>query len=90
MKLYNVYNFGIFDENNGFDCKFVLFFFVVDVLYENWGGKIDVLVDKVNLIDNYVVEWCINEKVFSVEFKINVMVDDKGWVLLGFMDVLKN
>lgn len=66
------------------------FFFVVDVLYENWGGKIDVLVDKVNLSDNYVVEWCIYEKVFSVEFKINVMVDDKGWVLLGFMDVLKN
>lgn len=74
----------------GLIANLLCLFLVVDASHENRGGKIDALADKVNLSDNYVVEWRIYEKASSVEFKINVMVDDKGWVLLGFMDVPKN
>ena len=74
----------------GLIANLLCLFLVVAASHENRGGKIDALADKVNLSDNYVVEWRIYEKASSVEFKINVMVDDKGWVLLGFMDVPKN
>lgn len=70
--------------------KLLCLFFVVDASHEKRGGNIDAIVNKVNLSDNYAVEWRINEKESSVEFKVSVIVDDKGWVLLGFMKVPKN
>lgn len=45
---------------------------------------------KVNLSGNYVVEWSVNETAKSVEFKVNVTVDEKGWILLGFMPTPRN
>lgn len=47
-------------------------------------------VSKVNISDNFVVEWRVNDMVKNVEFKVNVIIDEKGWVLLGFMFILKN
>lgn len=70
--------------------KLLCLLFVVDASHENRGGNVDAIVNKVNLSDNYVVEWRINEKESSVEFKVSVIVDHKGWVLLGFMNVPKN
>ena len=62
---------------------FVLF---VNSSHENTAKNPAFFTDcKVNLSHNYVVEWSVNETAKSVEFKVNVTVDEKGWVLLGFM-----
>ena len=45
---------------------------------------------KVNLSDNFVVEWSVNETAKNVEFNVSVAIDEKGWVLLGFMPAPKN
>lgn len=44
----------------------------------------------VNLSDNFVVEWSVNETAKNVEFNVSVAIDEKGWVLLGFMPAPKN
>lgn len=70
--------------------KLLCLFFVVDASHEYRRENINAIANKANLSDNYVVQWRINEKASSVEFKVCVMVDEKGWVLLGFMNVPKN
>lgn len=39
----------------------------------------------VNFSKNFVVEWKVDHDSESVEFILNVTIDDKGWVLLGFL-----
>lgn len=70
--------------------KLFCLFISVNASHENTEEKTDVFVNKVILMDNYVVEWSVNETASSVEFKINVTVDEKGWVLLGFMNIPRN
>lgn len=69
-----------------------LFFFVLSVYasHESTAKKTDVFANKVNLSDNYIVEWTVNETAKSIEFRVNVTVDEKGWILLGFMPLPKN
>ena len=38
----------------------------------------------VNFSKNFIVEWKVDHDSQSVEFLLNVTIDDKGWVLLGF------
>lgn len=66
---------------------FVLF---VNSSHENTAKTPAFSACKVNLSDNYIVEWIVNESAKSVEFKVNVTVDEKGWVLLGLMPIPKN
>ena len=66
---------------------FVLF---VKSSHENTAKTPAIFACKVNLSDNYFVEWTVNETAKSVEFKVNVTIDEKGWVLLGFMPAPKN
>lgn len=58
--------------------------------HENTAKTPAIFACKVNLSDNFVVEWSVNETAKSVEFKVNVTIDEKGWVLLGFMPIPKN
>ena len=69
-----------------------LFCFVVFVnaSHENNAKGPDLFANKVRLSDNYIVEWTVNETAKSIEFSVDVAVDDKGWVLLGLMPVPKN
>lgn len=69
---------------------FGLFVNAVSASHENTAEKPDNFANKVNLSHNYIVEWTVNETAKNVEFRVNVAVDDKGWVLLGFMPVPKN
>ena len=39
----------------------------------------------VNFSKNFNVEWKVDHDSQSVEFILNVAIDDKGWVLLGFL-----
>lgn len=39
----------------------------------------------VNFSKNFIVEWKVDHDSQSVEFLLNVTIDDKGWVLLGFL-----
>ena len=66
---------------------FVLF---VNSSHENTAETPAIFACKVNLSDNYVVEWSVNETAKNVEFKVKVTIDAKGWVLLGFMPSPKN
>lgn len=66
---------------------FVLF---VHASHENTARKPDAFANKVNLSGNYIVEWTVNETAKSIEFRVNVTVDEKGWILLGFMHVPSN
>lgn len=51
----------------------------------------DLFKNKVNLSgDNFIMEWKVDKKAKCAEFKLNVVVDEKGWVLLGFMPASKN
>lgn len=58
--------------------------------HENTAKTPAIFACKVNLSDNFVVEWSVNETAKSVEFRVNVTIDEKGWVLLGFMPIPKN
>ena len=50
----------------------------------------DLFTNKVNLSDNFVVEWKVHQTDQCVEFNLRVVVDKKGWVLLGFMPAVMN
>ena len=51
----------------------------------------ELFTNKVNFSgDNFIVEWKVDQKAQCIEFKLNVVVDDRGWVLLGFMPASKN
>jgi len=39
----------------------------------------------VNFSKNFIVEWKVDHDSQSVEFLLKVTIDDKGWVLLGFL-----
>lgn len=54
------------------------------------GHPADLSTNKVNFSDSFVVEWKVDEKAQSIHFKLNVVVDEKGWVLLGFMPAPNN
>lgn len=71
-----------------FYTQLFCFFLFVNASHENAEKKPDVFANKVNLSDNYIVEWTVNET--SIEFKVNVAVDEKGWIFLGFMPKPKN
>lgn len=69
---------------------FGLFVNAVNASHENREEKPDVFANKVNLSHNYIVEWTVNETAKNVVFRVKVAIDDKGWVLLGFMPVPRN
>ena len=66
---------------------FILF---VNSSHENTAKNPAFFACKVNLSHNFVVEWSVNETAKNVEFKVNVTIDEKGWVLLGFMPTPQN
>lgn len=50
----------------------------------------DFFTNNASLSDEFFIEWKVDEKAQCIEFKLNVAVDQKGWVLLGFMPASKN
>lgn len=50
----------------------------------------DLFTNKVNLSSNFVVEWKVLQTERCIEFNLRVVVDEKGWVLLGFMPAAMN
>ena len=73
-----------------FYVQFLCFVIFVNSSHENTAKNPALFACKVNLSDNYVVEWSVNKTAKSVEFKVNVTVDEKGWILLGFMPPPRN
>lgn len=50
----------------------------------------DFFTNKVNLSSNFFVEWKVLQTERCIEFNLRVVVDEKGWVLLGFMPAAMN
>ena len=73
-----------------FYVQLLCFVLLVNSSHENTAKNPAFYASKVNISDNFVVEWRVNDTVKNVEFKVNVTIDEKGWVLLGFMPTPKN
>lgn len=57
-----------------------------DATHESEGhDPIKQFASNVNFSKNFIVEWKVDHGSQSVEFILNVTIDDKGWVLLGFL-----
>lgn len=73
-----------------FYVQLLCFVLLVNSSHENTAKNPAFFASKVNISDNFVVEWRVNDTAKNVEFKVNVTIDEKGWVLLGFMPTPKN
>ena len=71
---------------------FATFVTFADAFHQSGEKKpSDLFTNKVNFSgDNFIVEWKVDQKAQCIEFKLNVVVGEKGWVLLGFMAASKN
>lgn len=60
--------------------------FYADATHASEGhAPIQQFASNVNFSKNFIVEWKVDHDSQSVEFILNVAIDDKGWVLLGFL-----
>lgn len=60
--------------------------FYADATHASEGhAPIQQFASNVNFSKNFIVEWKVDHDSQSVEFLLNVTIDDKGWVLLGFL-----
>lgn len=71
----------------------VSFFVIVDASHQSkpTQRRESLTTNRVNLSSgNFLVEWNVDKKAESIEFILNVAVDEKGWIFFGFMPISIN
>lgn len=71
----------------------VSFFMIVDASHQSkrTQRKESLNTNRVNLSSgNFLVEWNVDKHAESIEFILNVTVDEKGWIFFGFMPISIN
>lgn len=71
----------------------VSFFMIVDASHQSkrTQRKESLNTNRVNLsAGNFLVEWNVDKHAESIEFILNVTVDEKGWIFFGFMPISIN
>lgn len=71
----------------------VSFFMIVDASHQSKRTQRRESLDnnRVNLsAGNFLVEWNVDKNAGSIEFILNVTVDEKGWIFFGFMPISIN